>query len=61
MNGFKDYNKDARTKLIWGFPKMGVPQNRWFIRGNPIQIDEGVPPFMETPISTQLVFEAFPS
>ena len=34
------------------FPKIGVPQNGWFIMGNPIKMDElGVPLFLETPIS----------
>ena len=23
-------------RYMWGFPKMGVPQNRWFRMGNPI-------------------------
>jgi len=34
------------------FPKIGVPQNGWFIRENPIKMDdlEENPLFSETPI-----------
>ena len=36
---------------IWVFPKIGVPQNGWFMLENPIKMDDlGVPLFSETSI-----------
>ena len=42
---------------IWVFPKIGVPQNGWFIKENHIKMDDlGVPLFLETPISIHIFF-----
>ena len=39
-----------RSEMNWEFPKIGVPQNGWFIMENPIKMDDlGIPLFLETP------------
>ena len=36
---------------IWVFPKIGIPQNGWFVMENPIKMNDlGVPLFLETSI-----------
>ena len=43
--------RNSFVKTIWVFPKIGVPQNGWFIIENPIKVDDlGVPSFKETSI-----------
>ena len=37
--------------VYWVFPKIGVPQNGWFMMENPPKVDVlEVPLFLETPI-----------
>ena len=44
--------------FIWVFPKIGVPQNGWFIIENPIKMDDlGVPLFLETSCCNFLRFD----
>ncbi len=48
------------TLKIWVFPKIMVPQNGWFIMGNPIKMDDlGIPLFLETPICMYACYWAY--
>ena len=41
---------------MWVFPKIGVPQNGWFIMENPIKMDDlGVPPFRKHPCNKKVL------
>ena len=56
MLNFDEFRGCDTTNLPqskWGFPKIGVPQNGWFIMENPIKMDDlGVPLFLEPPKSS---------
>ena len=52
-NGKPESSENLKQNLrtIWMFPKIGVPQNAWFIMESPIKMNDlGVPLFLETPI-----------
>ena len=50
------------TVMTWVFPKIGVPQNGWFIMENPIKMDDlGVPLFSETSTSGQIMCDMWQS
>ena len=50
-----DLRKKMCLERIWVIPKIGVPQNGWFITENPMKMDDlGIPVFLETPISKVL-------
>ena len=51
FRSFEIQDLDIRIMLIWRFPKVGVPQNAWFIMENPSITGWwlGVPPWLRKP------------
>ena len=55
VSGSDKKDLDFSPNAIWVFPKIGVPQNRWFIMENPIKMDDlEIPLVLETPIYTYI-------
>ena len=55
-NSCRNFIPKPNLEDKWVFPKIGVPQNGWFIRDNPIRIDDlGYHYFWETPKSCQIM------
>ena len=48
--------EEKHMDKTWAFPRIGVPQNGWFIMENPIKTDDlGYHYFLETPTSQDRV------